>query len=188
MIDALQQIRRDLDETAKSRTRRGLVVTLLAVALMFAYPMSTGFRAADAQVVIAFAVTIALIALGVINAFAPAIRIGTPAAVALMSIALLSPLITADSFDFDLDRLRGALPCAMFIAIFGVLALIATRAVLADRRRRFGGASELLAVACAMIGAVAVGLHCPVSSIGHLAGHIAAALVVTLVARRLVFR
>ena len=67
-----------------------------------------------------------------------------------------------------------------------LLALLAARLIQSDTRRRFGGAPLLQAAGAAMIGALVVGLHCPLDSLTHLSTHALGAGVVVVLLRRAV--
>ncbi len=186
-LDAVQQIHADLASEAKVRTRRGLVLLGLWVVATTALALGLGPRAnlgpAD---VLAQAVAGGFVVLGAVVCFSPSLRFGRWSARAIGAIAVLSPLLAARAVGTSDSILGGTFACMGSIVAIGFVGLLVGRLVLGASRRRFGGAPMLQAVGAAMIGSLAVGLHCPMGDAAHLATHVVGAVVVVALLRRLI--
>lgn len=179
-------------ELAAARRSRNLRVALLALSFAVAaalLPTLKGVRAIAAPGLAASVVAGAGVALGLLAAVTPSLRLsdGRVRLVALLMSA--SPLIAASSLlanpaaDFGMKGVK----CGLIIAALGSTAVLLTRVILGPHRRRFGGAPTLLALAAAMVGALGIGLHCPISSLAHLGHHVwGAALIIGLISPMIV--
>jgi hypothetical protein len=186
MFDAAERIRADLAAEQRTRARRGGLLLVLwagmAAGLTLGIAPRAGLQPAD---VLAAAIAGAFILFGAATAFSPNLRFGTWAARAIGLVAIFSPLLAARVLHDHDGPLLGSLGCFGTISALGFGALVVGRVALGGTRRRFGGAPRLQGVAAAMIGVLAVGLHCPLATLPHLATHVAGALVVAALLRRL---
>lgn len=184
--EAAEQIRAALAAENRVRVRRGgllLVVWAgLAVALTLGLGPRAGLKPADA---LAGAIAGAFVLFGAATAFSPNLRFGAWAARAIGLVAIFSPLLAARAFETEGGVMVGTLGCLGTISALGLVALVVGRLFLGKTRRRFGGAPLLQGVAAAMIGVLAVGLHCPLTTVPHLATHAVGAVVVAALLRRL---
>lgn len=185
MMSAAEQIRSELGTQTKERVWRGWVLlalwTLGTVALVFLRPPREGLGPPDA---IAQAIAAAFILFGASLAFTPGRRFGVWSARAIGIVAVLSPILAARALGNSDSVFAGAFACMGSITGIGFVALVVGRLTMGRTRRRFGGAPLLQAVAAGMVGSLAVGLHCPMPDVAHLATHAAGVFVVVALLRR----
>lgn len=185
-MNAAEQIRADLASDAQIRVRRGWVLLVVwaaaAVGLAALLRPRPDLLPSD---VIAQAIAAAFVLFGASVSFSPHLRFGPWSARAIGVVAILSPLFAARLVGDADTLLGGTLGCMGVITGIGFVTLILGRLILGRTRRRFGGAPLLQGVAAAMVGSLAVGLHCPMSEVTHLVTHAAGILVVVALLRRL---
>lgn len=185
-VDAVAQIRADLKDEGRTRARRGwalLVIWCVAAAgLTVGFGLRPDLAPGDA---LAQGIAGAFILFGAMLAISPSMRFGPWSARAIGVVAVLSPLFAARALG-EGSILGGTFACMGIIAGIGFVALVVGRLVLGRTRRRFGGAPALQGVAAAMVGSLAVGLHCPLSDLPHLATHAAGVFIVVALLRRLI--
>lgn len=186
-VDAVEQIRADLGAEAKVRTRRGWLLLLFWGAAAVGLSLVLGVRGdLEPSDGLAQAVAGAFVLFGAVVSFSPSLRFGRWSARAIGVVAVLSPLLAAHALGDADTVLAGTLGCLGTIVAIGFVVLVVSRLLLGRTRRRFGGAPLLQGVGAAMVGSLAVGLHCPLSSAAHLATHAVGVLVVAALLRRLI--
>ncbi len=184
-MDAAEQIRSDLGAQTQVRVRRGWMLlaiwSLGTLGLVFGLAPRPDLGPADA---IAQAIAGTFIVFGASLAFTPSRRFGTWSARAIGIVAVLSPILAARALGNSDSVVAGAFACMGTVTGIGFVALVVGRLTMGRTRRRFGGAPLLQAVAAGMVGSLAVGLHCPMPDVAHLATHAAGVLVVVALLRR----
>lgn len=188
-MEAVEKIRTDLANESRVRMiRAGLLLLLLSV-MTVGFAVGTGLKTdLGAHDLLVAAVGIGFILFGTVVSFSPDLRFGRVSAAALGVVAVVSPTFAATKLAEDSGPAWGGLGCFATLSVLGVVGLVAARLVLGKTRRRFGGASQLQAVAASLAAATAVGLHCPGASFAHLATHAGAAAVLALLVGRFVLR
>lgn len=185
-VDAASQIREAMADENAQRRRRG--VALLGLWGLGAAGLSVGLgpRTDFTPIqVLGFVLIATFLLFGTLTAFLPHLRFGTWTARGIAGIALLSPLFAARVAGSPDSALAGGFACMGTIVALGFGALVGGRLVMGAYRRRFGGALLLQGMAAAMVACLAVGLHCPMSDAAHLLTHVAGAVLVAAVLRRL---
>ncbi len=184
-MEAARQIRSELATEAKTRGRRAFLMLAILTAVAVGLALGTGLKASlSPRDLLVAAVGVAFMLFGTVASFSPDMRFGRWAAAGLAAVAVATPTFAATAFTEASGPAWGMLGCFVMIFAVGAVAVVMTRIALGATRRRFGGASRLQAVAAALAAAIGVGLHCPASSLAHLATHaIAAALIVDVVGR-----
>ncbi len=180
MSDPRAEIHAALADERGARNRRVAALSLILLVCAAALPVLTGLRTIEPQLSLAALVAAAAVALGIAAAVLPRLRLAPSTRALLTAVGCLSPLLAATSLLATPPADFGAAgaTCGFIVLGIGFGGLVATRTVLGRHRRRFGGAPQLLALAAAMVGALGVGLHCPVSSAAHLGHHVWGALAV----------
>ncbi len=188
-MDAIAQIKAELQDERRVRNKRGAIVVLILLALSAAFVFKTGlkphFSTQDivAQVLTGlFFFATALLSLSsktYLRGSQPYVLAGFMGVIPLLA---MSALVRPD------EPWSTGIKCFGVIIVLGALALTLTRLVLGARQRRFGGVPTLLGLCAAMFAAASVGLHCEMQSGLHFLGHTAAILVVSVVLRRLFLR
>ncbi len=174
-MEVADQIRSDLAQESRSRAQRSIVLLALFAGLALSLIPVKGFRASlGPQDVLALTVALGFALLGISASASAHLRLAPAAAAALGVLAFLSPLLGATSIEPHLSGVG----CGLTLAGIGLVALVSARMILGRTRRRFGGATQLQAVACASTAALAVGLECPASDAVHLFMHAAGAVLV----------
>lgn len=185
-MNAAEQIRADLASEAQVRSRRGYALLVAwagaAATLAFILKPRPDLGPPDAM---AQAIAAAFILFGASVSFSPNLRFGRWSARAIGVVAILSPLFAARALGAPGSVLSGTFKCMGVITAIGFVTLVVGRLILGRTRRRFGGAPLLQSVAAAMVGSLAVGLHCPMSDVTHLVTHAAGVFVVVALLRRL---
>src|SRR5688572_25029888 len=98
MLDAIGQIRLELEQESRARNRRSLVLFFLLAAVAISMPLLSGVNAAlHPQSALAFAIAAGFVLLGVSASSSQQLRIGPNSAAAIAAVAFLSPLIGATS-------------------------------------------------------------------------------------------
>lgn len=186
-VDAVDSIHADLAREAKARTLRGGLLLGVWVALAGGLTVALGLRAdlapGDA---LAQAIAAAFVLFGAILSVSPRLRFGRLSARAIGVVAVFSPLLAARTMGSSASILGATFACMGVISAIGLVTLVVARVVLGRTRRRFGGAPVLQGVAAAMVGSLAVGLHCPMSDAAHLVTHAVGVLIVASLLRRLI--
>ena len=174
MKDAADIIRASLVEDARARGQRilaafGLMVALVgAFVLAFGHAPMTGGR----QMMALVAGALVLGGLGFMASPRARLLPGTATLLALFACGV--PLLSATPTEAP-----PGLGCLAILAALGVTLVVVVGRVLGPARRRFNGASQMLALVTASAAAAAVGLACPHDAWAHLAAHSAGMLVVT---------
>lgn len=187
-LDAVDNIHADLARESKARTLRGWLLLAIWGAMAAGLTVALGLRP-DLQPGDALAQSIAgaFVLLGAVLSMSPSLRFGGMAARAIGVVAVLSPLLAARAIGTSDGILGGTFACMGVISGVGLVTLVLARIVLGATRRRFGGAPVIQGVAAAMVGSLAVGLHCPMSDAAHLVTHALGVLIVASLLRRLIF-
>lgn len=186
-VDAVDQIRADLEGEARVRARRGWMLLGAWAVVATGVSVALGVRP-DLAPGDALAQTIAgvFVLFGAVLSMSPSLRFGSISARAIGLVAVFSPLLAARALGNPGSILQETLACMGVISVVGLISLLVTRFVLGGTRRRFGGASVMQGVGAAMVGSLAVGLHCPVNDATHLVTHALGVVVVASLLRRLI--
>lgn len=188
-VEAAHQIRAELEDESRTRTRRALMLLVVFAAMIVGLAFGTGIKPdLSAHEMLVFTVAIGFVLFGIVVSFSPDLRFGRVAAAALTLVAVITPTYAATHLAEASGAPWGMLGCFPRVLALGVVALVATKVILGRTRRRFGGASLLQATGASLAAAVVVGLHCPASSLAHLATHAFGAGLVALVVGRFVLR
>lgn len=180
---ARTRIRNELRAERRSRALRTIALLLAYAALIVAFTIWIGGRPWNWAAIGYLAIGVVVAASWLAVSLSTAIEAGWKWRVAIITLAIAAPLIRSVPIASAVPS--GLSPpdykCAMVIAILGTIALVLGVAVLGEKRRRFGGAGQLFAATCAMVGAVAVGLRCLTADVPHNLSHIAAIAFVMLI-------
>jgi hypothetical protein len=174
-LDAADRIRADLAVEQRGRIRRAALCASVLAAVVIAVPIANGGADPTAGRLVAYASAIAAIAAGLTAAAWTRFRIASSIAYLWMGFACVTPFFAA--LPAGVEGGNGV-ACFSLSSALGIGAVFLSAAIMGTLRRRFGGAGELTATAAAMSGALAVGLHCPGTTAGHLVSHVGGAAVV----------
>lgn len=174
------------EDEGRARARRSLMLLAALVALGGGFAATTGIRDdLDPQALMASAIAIGFVLLGVSMSASGQIALGSSAGLVAL-VAYASPLFAADRAADDGGI--GGLACLLSVIAVGVASLFAARWTLGAIRRRSGGATAIQGAAAAMAASFGVGLHCPSSAALHLATHALGAFIVGVLLRRAILR